>query len=357
MRGQHLRREAADRSTGRRVRGRAGRRAACRGRCRSSTSPACSCRRARRPRADRSAASCVRLRPVGGRGDRPGGEAVVAAEHQRNAHPAKNRGRLCRRAAGTPSRCRGYTSAARRAGPAFPGSATADRRDRRRYAELGDPLAAARQSGGPTAPCRRRGGCPPRSSGTPMMWIAFMSSDATYRIFTDTDIPSSPGLDDGCHQTARHSGSLRENRPSRSRLLTTLCPRKSPRGSRRGMHQVEKPLVVASSRRPGTRSRPFRRSSGSAEGVARNRPSRCRPDRRGECCRRRRGRAPDRIRSWSDGRRSPGAQAQSRSRCSRPPRRSRAHAVAPCDTTITRRKRPSSSETAIWSLSAALDLL
>ena len=81
---QHFRRRSCRSSRARPARARAAPRAACRARCRSATSPACSCRRARRPRAGRSAGSRVALRPVGRRGDRSGGEAVIAAEHERH---------------------------------------------------------------------------------------------------------------------------------------------------------------------------------------------------------------------------------------------------------------------------------
>ena len=63
-------------------------------------------------------------RPMRGRRHRPGAEAVVAAEHQRHRAVIQAPAGRLRTAADRLSRCRGCTSAARRATPVFRGSAT-----------------------------------------------------------------------------------------------------------------------------------------------------------------------------------------------------------------------------------------
>ena len=157
--GQHLRREAADAATARPAPGRAAPRAACRARCRWRTSPACSCRRARRPRSGRAACSS-RAHEVGGRRHRSGGEAVIAAEHERHrALLERRRATSC-----TASRRRCAISRMYFLLRVADGLGLGNRRDEialvdDRVCRARPAARRARRCGTPTAPCRRRGGC------------------------------------------------------------------------------------------------------------------------------------------------------------------------------------------------------
>ena len=106
--------------------------------------------------ADPPAAAAHEVR--GGR-DRPGREAVVAAEHERHAALLERRERTSCRGARRPSRSRGCTSSAGRRRPWSPGSARRDRPRRRPSCRARSAARRARQSGTRTGPCRRRGGC------------------------------------------------------------------------------------------------------------------------------------------------------------------------------------------------------
>ena len=171
--------EAADVARARPARGRAAPRAACRGRCRSATWPACSCRRARRSTAGRSAGRASASPMSAAAADRPGAEAVVAAEHERHRALVERRAAPSGTASGRPWRCRGCTSSARRAASCVSGIGVGGRPCRRRCSRARRCARRARRCGTPTAPCRRRGGPPPRSSGTPMMWTGLAISSSS----------------------------------------------------------------------------------------------------------------------------------------------------------------------------------
>ena len=119
-----------------------------------------------------------RLRPRRGRRDRSGREAVVAAEHERQSRPPSSdaRARLVQLLADA-ARCRRCTSSARRAARCVSGIGAG----RSPLSTTGTPSAAIRSprpamrnADGPMSTPRR---LPPRSSGTPMMWIgAFIAS-------------------------------------------------------------------------------------------------------------------------------------------------------------------------------------
>ena len=102
--------------------------------------------------------SLVCLAHVRGRGNRPGAEAVVAAEDDRDRPLGERRQRRLVQLLRRPRRSRGCTSCARRA-------ASGRLRNRRRQIALVDDRVAraqrsarrARRCGTPTVPCRRRG--------------------------------------------------------------------------------------------------------------------------------------------------------------------------------------------------------
>ena len=161
VRGQHLRRQAADLRELAPARVRAAPRAACRARCRSATSPACSCRRARRPTAGRSAARASASPTSAAAATEPGAEAVVAAEHERHrAFDQRLERGLVQLLADLRdvARC---TSAGSSRGACVSGIGAG----RSPLSATVKPSAAicspARRSGTPTAPCRRRA-CPRR---------------------------------------------------------------------------------------------------------------------------------------------------------------------------------------------------
>ena len=208
-----------------------------------------------------------------------------------------------------------------------------------------------RNADGPMSTPRRP---PPRSSGTPMMWTG-RHSPAHLQL----DVPTC------LRPTASRSWSSRAsivlNRGEEVAHLALLVDdvvREEQAARRRGAGAPGRRTACSrASRRRGTRSR----TSPASFGISLNASPdttvtmSARPARRMLSAAP--WRAPDRTRWWSAGRRSGAARARSRSRCSRWRRRSRARASRRSSPTITRRKRPSSSDTASRSVSARLDLL